>query len=1177
MTDGSPGSSDGTPDGISEGDSNDAPRIDGRRRDRLAADVREAVPYYTDEWEPDEGDVGTTLLSLFAELAEEVTERLDRVPEKHRVSFYDTLGFDRQPPQPAQLPIAVEVADGAGGNATIPAGTVATAEPPSGEKQPFETSEAFDATPANLQAVYSVDPGDDAVFEHLTALSAGDDTTLFDEEENLQEHALYLGDAERLTVGPGSTLTVTIDADADPEWLRETLEWQYYGERSIGGETVEGWYRLPHRLEVLSMLVAGVEQIETDLDAQIEALRTRYAGAGVRWASKSKSAFKSESESTRGRAKTRDVRTGTAEAGVEAMETIRAEVKTKTMATWGAGTHRAVSDYRDLQAALEDLPDLGPETGDSLPPWAVDLLSDDDPAELTFVPDGTLTETAVDGVESTWIRCRIPDDVDPDDRTALFDLRFGDSASEDTPVTVGASAEGLEPDAMLHNDVPQPEGSGDDAGIHPFGERPRQQATFSVASTDALTKTGATVTVRFDPESQTFGGSGGDAPVLSWEFFDGEGWSRLPVDDGTDGFTDFTTEDSTVAFEVPAELSETTVAGHEGHWIRARLVGGDYGELSFTPKDDNSDGVTDRYVQQSTTDPPAFSAITLSYDQTEPPDHVVAENNLGFGPDHSAAIAYRPFKPLPVDEQTLYLGFDAPLRDGPINLLFDLEDAAYPQAFHPQVRWEYVDSEGAWTRPDVLDGTEGLTERGIVGLVFPDATASTREFGRDLHWVRARVSGEAFDDGDGAESETSTADEDDRACGRSVETVPPAGEPRRSRPLVRGLYPNAGWARNRRTVDGEVPGSSDGTVDQTFSVAAPPVVDGEVWIDELTALSEGAREDLREQWPDRTELETDAAGDSVAFWVRWDEQPDLLDSGPEDRHYTLDPIAGTVSFGDGVRGKIPPRGTDNVRADYATGGGAAGNVPVGSVSGFRQSIAFVDGVTNPIAGDAGADAEPTAAVTDRAARELRDRNRAVAPADFERIAMDASRQLARARCLPAMDRAGEYRPGWVTLLVVPRSSEPKPTPSVTLRDEVERAVAERAPATLVDGERRLVVRGPSYVSVSVDADLAATGGSVSQLEARAREAVRAYLHPLTGGESGDGWRFGELPCRSDVFELLERIEGVDHVADLTLRFETSESLVAVTEGRDEPETSPDALIYAGTQELTARLVDGGGR
>jgi hypothetical protein len=174
-----------------------------------------------------------------------------------------------------------------------------------------------------------------------------------------------------------------------------------------------------------------------------------------------------------------------------------------------------------------------------------------------------------------------------------------------------------------------------------------------------------------------------------------------------------------------------------------------------------------------------------------------------------------------------------------------------------------------------------------------------------------------------------------------------------------------------------------------------------------------------------------------------------------------------------------------------------------------------------------------------------------------------------------MDRDGEYTPGWVTVLVIPESAATRPTPSATLRQDVKRAVAERAPATLVSLDR-LVVRGPSYVSVSVEADLVASGGSVSRLEARASAAVRAYLHPLTGGPDGDGWRFGDLPCRSDVFELLEGVDGVDHVEDLSVVFETDQSLVTVTEGRSMPDTSPDALVSAGTQEMSATLGTTGG-
>lgn len=1034
------------------------------------------APYYADEWEPSQGDVGTTLLTLFSELAEEVTERLDRVPEKHRVSFFETLGFGRKPPQPARLPLSVTVADRAGRNVVVPAGTQAKATGTDGSEQRFEvpTGGTFDATPANLQTVFSVEPDDDAIFQHHETIGGGDEpTALFGpaDGENLQEHVFYIGDAERLSVGSDSKLTVEIDTEAAPPRLHGLLRWEYYGERTIDGETVEKWHPFP-------------------------------------------SQFNNEDRVNEG----------------------------------GLG--------------------FGLLLGLSLPEITQTETTDEGNAQLEFYPEGPLTETAVNGIESKWIRVRLP----PGSTDELFGLQFGSATTNEyiPPIEVGAAAkDGLEPDLMLQNDVPQ---TGDGV-IRPFGTHPRLQDTFYLASTDALTKTGAEVTVEF---TGTGGGSNDEPPVLSWEYFDGEGWSQLDLTNNTTA--DKLQQGGDIEFVVPNDLSKTTVAGHEGHWIRVRLVGGGYGEVTFEPNYTNNDQIPDSFERSSSVEPPKFTAVSLTYDQTEPPDHAIADNNLDFGPDFPAEAvgSYRPFQPLPTDEQALYLGFDGPLRDGPINLLFEVDDVAYPPTFHPRLRWEYYDVHVETWRPlDVRDGTEGLTERGIVSLVFPEATRSSRALGADRHWIRARVTGESFGVDNGADADDSADRGNESACGRFVETVPPAGKPGLHRPPVRGIYPNAGWVLNRRTIEAEVLGSSDGSINQTFAIGTPPVVGAEVWVDELATLSEGARDGLGERWPDRTELETDAGGEPVAFWVRWERQPDLLDSGPDDRHYTLDPIDGTVAFGDGTRGKIPPRGSDNVRATYETGGGEAGNVPVGSVSGFRQSLAFVESVTNPIAGAAGADAESTAAVTDRGARQLRDRNRAVAPADLERIAGEASREVARTRCLPGMDQDGQYTPGWVTLLVVPDSTAEKPTPSTTLQETVDAELAERAPATLTEAGH-LVVRGPSYVSVSVEAELAATGGSISQLEERAREAVRSYLHPLNGGPTGEGWPFGELPCRSDFFELFEGLDRVDHVERLMLRFETRRSRVTVGEGDDDPDTSADALGYAGEQDITATLVDDGG-
>ena len=58
--------------------------------------------------------------------------------------------------------------------------------------------------------------------------------------------------------------------------------------------------------------------------------------------------------------------------------------------------------------------------------------------------------------------------------------------------------------------------------------------------------------------------------------------------------------------------------------------------------------------------------------------------------------------------------------------------------------------------------------------------------------------------------------------------------------------------------------------------------------------------------PDRVRLEQQ---DHVLTrcWVRWEEIPDLALADGGDRVYTLDPYQGTIRFGDGRQGRVPPR------------------------------------------------------------------------------------------------------------------------------------------------------------------------------------------------------------------------------------------------------------------------------
>ena len=50
-----------------------------------------------------------------------------------------------------------------------------------------------------------------------------------------------------------------------------------------------------------------------------------------------------------------------------------------------------------------------------------------------------------------------------------------------------------------------------------------------------------------------------------------------------------------------------------------------------------------------------------------------------------------------------------------------------------------------------------------------------------------------------------------------------------------------------------------------------------------------------------------------------------------------------------------------------------------------------------------------------------------------------------------------------------------------------------------------------------------------EVEGRALRALEAFFHPLYGGEFGAGWSFGRDVQLSEVFAVLQRVEGVDYV------------------------------------------------
>lgn len=331
---------------------------------------------------------------------------------------------------------------------------------------------------------------------------------------------------------------------------------------------------------------------------------------------------------------------------------------------------------------------------------------------------------------------------------------------------------------------------------------------------------------------------------------------------------------------------------------------------------------------------------------------------------------------------------------------------------------------------------------------------------------------------------------------------------------------------------------------------------------------------------------------------RWQEVENFANSGPSDRHYTLDSRTGRIQFGPLIRepkhlqeevqlrrqvqwqghtlsqshlervetlerqyGAVPARGALLHMAAYRTGGGDRGNVPKHALRILKTALPYVRQVTNLERAQDGANEESLEEAVLRVPRLLRTRNRAVTAEDYETLTLQSSRAVGRAFC-PTQQNGN--LPGVVTVYVVPRVTLPTlefgmaPEAfalSVPLRSEIEAFLGDRC---LLGTQVNL--REPNYVGVSVQAVLGVepdyqVGAARVELRQSLARSLYELLNPLIGGRHGTGWNMGVPLYQSDLVGLFQSTKGVqylDTVQLFELRRETGWQRQIVTTGFVDP-------------------------
>jgi len=1205
-----------------------SPQLDTRDHETIVATARSLAPHYVREWNAgDESGVGATLLTIVARLLEGIIHRLNDVPLKNFIAFLESIGVKLLPALPARAPITFFLSSGAKEAVTIPARSQVSAKPPAGgDPIIFETEKLILATPAKLQTIISVVPAKDEIITHDARLTASTTSELFSlNEDSLQAHALYLAHDDLFNVKGAAQFQLQFTpvadlANAAPP-AQSSPVWQYCaGEEEI---MVAGAKQKRLAWKKFTGQKFENNQVKLDKNQDFEIKQVKVNNINSHWIRCLVAGPLSPSDPL-ARVRVRNIAIGAgggATGGVDPDAAFHNDFPLTV----------PPSDAKPLMpfgAEPKPNPDGSiagsrPREGDVFYLASKDAFSKR--GAVITISLGTLPGDAkgidikrVNGIGDTYARLLRENNVNNVFEFLQISLKDTARIIDETNPTAPRSRNIREAAAKEFYDKVVTSGGGAPvaAGVNTpvlsweyWNGKGWVGINGLVDATNALTN----VVPAADPNNPgkntlvatgllTFTCPQDIAPtkVLGQESF----WIRARIASGDYGQEKITfpTKPNT-----PAE-SVVTIDVSNIHPPKITSLKIDYA----------APGIAPQYCL--TLNNLAYANLSLPLASTDAP--------------------FAPFVALEDAFQSLYLGFDrAPLK-GPISVFFSLQEQEYVEANRPRIEWQYFrrlkgQTQGEWVRLAVTDGTRNLTQSGTIEFIGPEDFAIeftdapnfkfVPRFGAALFWIRAiddenkfapRPKAEtargklislrpglvsrdlilqtaagrglvdsvtrpqqALHDDVGADATGPTP------CDQAIEsltsfiTFPAPRAPTPPAPLVQGVYLNTAWSVQAETIQDELLGSSTGSAHQKFTLTKSPVIEESIWVNELATLTETERKTLIEQKNFEIKIKKDAEDNDTEFLIRWLPIEDLAQAKPADRVYEIDRTFGLVTFGDGARfGQVPPIGKDNIKATYRSGGGSRGNVGATLIKSLRSTIPLVEGASNPEAAGGGSDTEPIEKALERGPQGLKNRGRAIAAEDFEWLAKKASQAIARARCLPNFDDKGNQKTGWVTVIIVPDSKDARPLPSPQLRQRVEKYLLERA-ANVASSPLQVKVIPPAYVAIKVLADIyPLTIDLAPQVESSAITTLQTFLHPLTGGYQNTGWDFGRFPCLSDFYRLLEEIEGVDHVDNLSLTLQATTLLgeftgapIVVSEERPVDVTAPPfALVYSGEHKITVK-------
>ncbi len=419
-----------------------------------------------------------------------------------------------------------------------------------------------------------------------------------------------------------------------------------------------------------------------------------------------------------------------------------------------------------------------------------------------------------------------------------------------------------------------------------------------------------------------------------------------------------------------------------------------------------------------------------------------------------------------------------------------------------QTTWQMTQPSGALTTLKVIyDTTSGLTQNGVVRLMVPSSTL----IGAPSNDVRS--------DSQAGVGPKPPRIDDPAVAARLLAWVRLSTQ---SALALSWIGVNAVQIDQRTTYSSIVIGVSDGSAGQVFTLPQSQID------------------------PTTFQLEVDLPGFGYQLWQQVDDLSIL--QGPI-AAYVLDPEAGTVTMGNQLQGMIVPLGRRVRVRSMRAGGGAAGNLPAGSLTSIQALNAAGIPVTQtitvqqPIPTAGGADAETLDHAEQRLPSLLKNQNRAVTADDYTALAESVpGANIARVEVLPLFKPQTRTTdvPGVVSVMVIPgKDGVQNPCPRAD-RPLLETVFQYLNPRRVAAAEMYVISSEYVGLGISVAVEVK-TGYGLLAVSQAVETALRSYLWPIApGGMDNSGWPLGRHVRSLELEVIVSQVAGVIEVDGLNL-------------------------------------------